>query len=83
MQHVADERRDVFLAFAHARQLDGDDIEPVMQVQPEAAFPHLPHEIVVGGGYHPERIWHATCTAERTDLLLLQEAQQLCLGFER
>ncbi len=63
--------------------MDADHAEPVVEIFAELAFGHPLLEVRVGRGEHADvhRLW--TRLADRHDLALLQESQQLRLDVER
>ena len=64
-------------------QRDRKHIEAVVQIPPEADFPHFFGEVTVGGGNHAHIDVDRPRTPEAFDLAFLQHPQQLRLQFER
>ena len=63
--------------------LDGEDVQPVIEVFAEAALGHLLGQIAVGGRDDAHVDLDRALGADRIDLALLQRAQQLDLHVER
>ncbi len=76
---MADEQRDVLLALAQRRQVDGDDIQAIKQVFAEAAVLDLLLELLVGGGQHADIDVDRRVVADASDFFLLQNAEQPAL----
>src|SRR5215213_11585050 len=83
MQEMLDQQRDICMALAQSRQLDGDDIEPVVEILPEISSVDLAREVLVGGGHHSGVHFDATGAADTFELPLLEHAQELFLRGER
>ena len=75
--------RDLLAALAQRRHVDADDAQPVVQILAELAFGDALLEVGVGGGEHPHVDALRPRLADRHDLVLLEEAQQLRLDVER
>ena len=76
---VIDEHRDVLAPLAQRRNVDRDDVQPVVEILLEPAVgDHLP-QVAVGRGDHPHVDLLRALGAERLELALLQHAQQLRL----
>ena len=76
---MLDQRRDVVAAFAQRRQLDRDDVESVEEILLELPVRDQLPQVAVGGGDHPDVDLFGALGAERLELALLQDAQQLGL----
>src|SRR5712692_3667065 len=74
--------RNVLGAFTERRQLDGDDVDSIEQVFPEAALFHRLLEIDVRGGNQAELGFDRLRPADALDLAFLDRAQQLGLQIE-
>jgi len=79
LQEVVHQQRDVVAAAIQGRQIDRDDVQPVVEVGAEAALGHLLLEIAVGRGDHPQVDLDRLARTHRIDLALLQHPQQLDL----
>ena len=82
-QEVLDQQRDVLVALAQRRQVDGDHVEPVEEVLAEGALLHGFGQVGVGGGDDAHVGLARLDAAERHELLLLDHPQQLGLRVER
>ena len=80
---VLDERRDVLAALAQRRNLDAEDVEPVVEIVAERALCHDLREVAVGGGDDAHVDLDRRRRADRQDLLRFDGAQQLHLQVER
>src|SRR5437016_7795896 len=80
---VAGGRLDVVRPAAQRRQVDGADVQAVVQVVAERALPHHVGEIAVGGGDDPDVDADRVGGADALDLAVLEHAQQLHLHAER
>src|SRR5579862_531897 len=74
------EHQDILAALAERRQLNGDDVEPVVQVGTEGALAHAAVQVAVGGGDHADIDAHRLPAADARKLPLLEHAQDLGLG---
>ena len=81
-QEELGELREVLGALAQRRQLDRDDVEPVVEVLAEPAFLHRLLEVDVGGGDQAELGLDRLGAADALDLAFLNRAQQLGLQVE-
>ena len=77
------DQRDVFHPLAQRRQVDGDDIETIVEILAKDLLFDPLFEIGVGGGDDAYVGLDRLDTAEAHELLLLDDPQQLGLGFER
>ena len=77
------QQADVVAALAQRRQLDGKNIEPVIKILAEFAFPRRLLEIPIGGGDHANIDFLRPRAAHRLKLPFLQHAQQLHLELHR
>ena len=75
--------RDLLAPLAQRRDVDADHAEAVVQVLAELAFGDALFEVGVGGGDHAHVDALRPRLADRHDLALLEEAQQLRLHVER
>ena len=78
-----DQRRDVVLPLAQRRQVDVDDVQPVVEVLAEAALVHHLLEVAVGGRDDARVDADRLHAAEPHELALLHHAQQLGLRLVR
>ena len=83
LQEELDQRRDVLAALAQGRQVDRDDVEPVVQVLAEPAGVDLVEQVAVGGGDDPGVDLDGAGVADPLELPLLQDAEQLDLELGR
>ena len=79
---MLNEERHVLHPLAERGQHDRDDVQPVVEILPEAAALHLALEVLVGRGddadVHPD----GAVAADALELALLQHAQDLGLRLE-
>jgi len=80
---VGREQGDVGAALAQRRNAQVDDVETVVEVLTEASLPHQRSQVAVGGRQDTGANGNAMGRPDRTDLLLLQGAQQAGLQVER
>ena len=83
IEEVADQRRQIVDALAERREMDPDDGEPLVEVGAEAPRRHERLEVAVGRGDDAEVHFVPVVLAEPADDAILEDAQQLHLGFER
>ena len=79
VQEGLDEERDVFLALAQRRQLDGEDVQAVVEILAQLAAADGFGRIDVGRGDDPHVDLLLLAAAEAPELALLQHPQQLDL----
>ena len=77
VEEVLREQRDVVLALAQRRQLDGDDVQPVEEILAEPALLHHLPQVDVGRGDDPHVDLDRLHAAQPHELALLHDAQQL------
>src|ERR1051325_7274744 len=82
-QEVRDQQRDVVAAFGKARQFDGDDVEPVIQVLAELAVLDELFQVIVGRGDNADIHKDRGVVTDAADFLLLKHAQQTALQHGR
>ena len=80
-EEVLDQQRNVFAPVAQRRQIDVDDVEPVVEILAEFLFFHHLAQVGIGGRQNPHVHLHHFVRAERREFLLLNHAQQLRLRF--
>ncbi len=73
------EQRDIFAAAAQRRQVDGDDVEPVVEIFAEPAFAHRLAQVDIGGGDDADVDLDLLNAAKLHEAAVLQHAQDLCL----
>ena len=73
------QQRDILPAVPQWRQIDIDNVEPVVEIFPEFALFHHLAKIRVGGGQNADVHLRHVVRAERRELLLLDHAQQFRL----
>ncbi len=78
-QEVLGQQRDVLGPLHQRRHADGKHAQPVVQVLAEPACPDLGVEVPVGGGDHAHVDVEGPGRADRHDLPLLQDPQQVHL----
>src|SRR2546423_894360 len=76
---MAGERGDVLAPFAQRRQIDIDDVEPVIQVASESTRRDVIWQPPVGRGDQPDVDAHRTSAADPLELAELERPQQLAL----
>jgi hypothetical protein len=54
--------------------MDGDNVEPIIQVLAEIAFPNQFGQILIGGGHHPHVYFHPVLPSDPSHLVFLQYA---------
>ncbi len=77
-----DEERDVLPALAQGRDADREDVQPVVEVGPEAARLDGGLEVVVGGGDEADVDLPRLARADPLELSLLEDAEELRLEVE-
>src|SRR5690606_3823027 len=82
LQEVIHQQRDVFPAFAQARNLDGVNVEPVEQVLTKTAGLDLVAQLYVGGSDQPHINADGFVAADPLDLAFLQGPEALALGVK-
>ena len=78
-QEVLGQQRDVLPAIAQRRQLDGEHVQPVIQVLAQLARLDRLHRVDVGCGNHPHIHRLLLAAAQPPERPLLQDPQQLDL----
>src|SRR5262249_26039955 len=79
---VVDEEGDVLAALAEGRDHDGEDVDAVEKVLPEAAGLGLGVEVAVGGGEDADVDLDVAGVTQATEGLRLEEAEELDLEGE-
>src|SRR5450759_3631337 len=77
---MIDQQRDVVAPLAQRRDVDGDHVQAIVQIFLEPAVAHHLPDVPVGGGDDAHVDLVAALRAERLELPLLQDAQQLRLA---
>ena len=77
------EQRNVFAAFAHRRQVDRNNIQPVIKIFTEGAVLYHLLEIGAGGGNDSDVDLYGAVSAHALKLAFLQDAQQFHLKSDR
>ena len=75
------QQRDVALPLAQRRQVDGHDVQPVIEVLAELAVADHFGQVAVGGGNQADIDLALGRIAHLLDPLRFQRPQQLALGF--
>lgn len=70
---------DIFAAFPERRDLEFDDVEPVIEIFPEVFTADQFFQVFVGGGDDLDVGMIRLCVAQRLEFLFLDQAQQLDL----
>src|SRR6202034_2311689 len=78
-EKMLDQERDVFAPVAQWRQIDVDDVQPVVKILAEFFLFHHLAEVGVGGRENSHVDLHYVVGAEGGKFLLLNHAQQLRL----
>ena len=78
---MIDQQGNVLAPLTQGRQLQGDDVEPVVEVLPELALAHQGPQVTMGGGHHADVHLDGLLRPHRHELLLLQDSEQP--GLER
>ena len=77
------QQRDVFTPLAQRRERDREDIEPVVEIVPEAVLPNFLGEVAIGGRDDTHVDVHRPRAAQSLELPFLKDAQQLGLKLNR
>ena len=83
LDEVADEQRHVFAAFAQRRNLNGKNVEAIVEVAAKFAVGDEAREVAIGGGDDADVDGLGAIAAEAFEFLLLQDAQEFWLELER
>jgi hypothetical protein len=78
-----DEEGDIVAAVTERGQLDGDDVEPVIEILAERAFLDSLFERFVGGGDHADVDVDGDVVADAADFAFLEDAQDPALEHGR
>ena len=76
---MVDQKRDIDLSVPKRRQLNGDNVESVKQIFPEAAFLNFLFQIAMRGGDNADIDLDCFATADRFEFALFQDFQHLHL----
>ena len=79
LEEVAQEGRNVLGSLAQGRHVEAQDVEAVVEVEPELALLGHGPQVAVGRRHHPAVGADRLVAADRAHLPLLQHAQQLAL----
>ena len=82
-QEVLGQHRHVFPALAQGRRGDRDDVEPVVEVLPEALLAHEHGQVLVGGGDDPHVDAEGLGPPHPLELALLEHPEDLGLRDRR
>jgi hypothetical protein len=80
---LRDQERDVLAALAQRRQMDAEDVEPIVQVAPELLERDELPEILVGRRDDADVDVDGVLAADAQELALLEHAQELGLRRDR
>ena len=78
-----DEQRDVLLAIPQRRQMDGEDVETIVQVLAERLLADRLEQVAVGGRDDADIDLDRLLAADALELALLEDAEQLGLRVGR
>src|SRR5260370_4899099 len=79
---MPDERKNIALAVAQGRQVDGEDVQSVIKILPEAAGGYFRPKIAVSGGDDAQVDFAPVQRADRPKFPFLDEAEQFDLHFQ-
>ena len=82
IDHRPHQQRDVLAALAQRRQRDGEDVEPIVEILPEAPLGHGAFEIAVGGRDDADVRVERPSGSHAFERPVLQHAQQLGLHVD-
>ena len=74
------ERGNIFLVVAQRRNVDGDDVQAVVEILAERAFFERGAQVAIGGGDQAHVHFERFRSAEALEFALLQNAQKLHLN---
>ncbi|CBH24311.1 Transcriptional regulatory protein containing a sigma-54 interaction domain [Salinibacter ruber M8] len=80
--NVSGQRGDVFPAVPERGHIDEDDPDAVVEVLPEPSLLDLFHQVLVGGGHHPDIDRNGVLPPDPLNFMLLQHAKHLRLRRE-
>src|SRR5918995_1180475 len=80
---MLDQERDIGMPLSQRRQLNGNDVEPVVKILSEVPSIDLARQVLVGGRDHSGIDFDAASAADTLELALLKHAQELFLRGER
>src|SRR3990172_6342466 len=75
-EDMAGEDRDIFLSFAQGRDMDGEHVQPVIEVVPEPSLIHLTAQVPVGRRQDPDIDLYRLLPAHPFEAVVLQEPEQ-------
>ena len=75
-QEIVDEQRNVLPAVSQRWQIDGDDVQPVVEVLAEPALAHQRGQVAMSGGDHADVDLDRRFGSHRYHLVLLQRPKQ-------
>ena len=79
-QEPPDERRDVLATISQRRDANANDVEAIEQILAEALIANHLFDVRVGGGHDAHVYLHGPRLADRLNLTVLEEPQQLGLN---
>ncbi len=77
------QQRNIVGTFAQRRQVDGEHVEPIVEIAAEFPVDNHLLEIAVGGGDQPDVGLDQLVAPQTFELLLLEDAQQFRLQLQR
>ena len=80
---MGDQFGDILAALAERRYFDGEDPQPVEEVQAEAALRDLLPQVAIGGGDHADTHMPGGFVPHSLELAFLHDAEQFGLKFQR
>src|SRR6202030_1503532 len=83
LDKVADQQRHIFPALAQRGNLNGKNVEAVVQIAAKSALGDQLGKVAVGGGHHANVDALRAVAAQALEFLLLEHAKQFWLQLER
>src|SRR5439155_10871856 len=82
LHEMSHEQRNVFRAFTQRRDLDGENIQPVVEVATKMLLGHHPFQVAMGRRHKPSVDSPRSWAPQALEFPLLQNAQQFWLEFQ-
>src|SRR5581483_1357996 len=83
IQKPVDQHRNIRTPLPQCRQMYGNDVQAKIEIFPEGSVAILCLKIAISSGNYPHIYFDLLITANRTNFLLLQHAEQFSLHFKR
>src|SRR5262245_47889585 len=80
---VSDQQRNIFHTLAQRRNLQREDVEPVVEIPAESAFRHSGLQIAISGRNYADVYGNRVRAPDALQFTLLQHPQEGDLGFRR